>query len=229
MIHEGTKAILKALPDTVTLVAATKKRSVAEVDEAIRAGVRVIGENYVRDAEEKFKHIGRRVKWHLIGHLQSNKVQRAAKLFDMIETLDSPRLAEKLNEACGNLNKTMPVLIEVNCAQESQKSGIVPGDVRDFLENIVHLEHVKPMGLMTMGPVSDDPETARPFFRATKALFDELSTCYQGRLRWQYLSMGMSDTWQVAVQEGANMIRVGRALFGERSERSERNEDSHTF
>ena len=216
MIKDNAKKVLAELPQGVELVAAAKDRSAGEVEEAIEAGIKIIGENYLKQAQEKFAVLGSKVKWHFIGHLQKNKAKRAVKIFDMIETLDSLDLAEVLDKECKKINKVMPVLIEVNSAAEPQKQGVLTEDVERLLGQILRLANLKPMGLMTMGPWLDNPQALRPFFRKTKELFDKIKDNYQGKLDWVYLSMGMSSSYRVAIEEGANLVRVGTAIFGER-------------
>jgi len=216
MIKDNIRKILEELPEGVELVAATKERSVAEIEKAIDAGVRIVGENYIKEAEEKVIPLAGKVKWHFIGHLQKNKVKKAVKIFDMIETLDSLALAEVLNRESEKINKVMPVLIEVNSAGEAQKQGVPFEDVEVLLDKILQFSNLKPVGLMTMGPWSDDPEGLRPFFKKTKVLFDKIKNDYQGKLEWNYLSMGMSESYRVAIEERANLVRVGTAIFGQR-------------
>ena len=216
MIKENIQKILEELPEGVELVAAAKDRSAGEVEEAIEAGVRIVGENYLKEAQEKFIALGNRAKWHFIGHLQKNKVKKAVKIFDMIETLDSLALAEILDKECKKINKVMPVLIEVNSADEPAKQGVLAGDVERLLDEILQFANLKPMGLMTMGPWLDNPEGLRPYFRKTKDLFDGIKDKYGENLEWIYLSMGMSTSYRVAIEEGANLVRVGTAIFGER-------------
>jgi len=216
MIKENSQKILKELPKGIELVAAAKERSAAEVAEVLGAGVKIVGENYVKEAQEKFAVLGNKAKWHFIGHLQKNKVKKAVKIFDMIETLDSLALAEILDKECKEVGKTMPILIEVNSASESQKQGVLVENVEVLLGQILQFDNLKPMGLMTMGPWLDNPQELRPFFKKTKDLFDKIKGIYQGKLEWVYLSMGMSSSYRVAIEEGANLVRVGTALFGER-------------
>ena len=216
MIKDNAKKILEELPEGVELVAATKERSAAEISEALEAGVKIVGENYVNEAQEKFAALGNKVKWHFIGHLQKNKVKKGVKIFDMIETLDSLALAKILDEECKKINKVMPVLIEVNSANEPQKQGVLVEGVERLLDQILGFANLKPMGLMTMGPWLDNPQELRPFFKKTKDLFDKIKGNYQGKLELVYLSMGMSSSYRIAIEEGANLVRVGTALFGER-------------
>ena len=216
MIKENVEKILKELPQGVTLVVAAKKRTDQEIKEAIDAGVKAVGENYVKEAEKKQSVIGRNIKWHLIGNLQKNKAKHAIRVFDIIETLDSVELAAALDKECKKINKIMPVLIEVNSAREPQKSGVFPEKVEEFIKEVIKLDSLKLMGLMTMGPFLDNPQDIRPFFRKTKEIFDRMKGIYGEKLEWKYLSMGMSDSYKVALEEGANIVRIGTAIFGAR-------------
>lgn len=216
MIKENTQKILEELPNEVELVVATKERNPAEIKEAIEAGAEIVGENYVSEAKKKFESIGNKVRWHFIGHLQKNKVRLAVKIFDMIETIDSLDLAVALNKECEKVKKVMPILIEVNSAAEKQKSGLLFEDVKELLKEIINFKNIKPMGLMTMGPLRDDSDQVRPYFRKTKELFDDLKNNYKDTLDWQFLSMGMSYSYKVAIEEGATMVRIGTAIFGKR-------------
>ncbi len=216
MIKKNTEDILKELPNTVTVVAAGKSRSVSEIEEAAAAGIRIVGENYLKEAEEKFEIIGNKVKWHLIGHLQRNKVKRAVRIFDMIQSLDSGNLAYLIDKECYKINKIMPVLIEVNIAKEPDKAGVLPEDLEGVLKEAVKLKNINILGLMTMGPWSEDAESLRPYFRETNQLFTKIKGLYEDILDWRYLSMGMSLSYKIAIEEGANMIRLGTVLFGPR-------------
>jgi len=209
-IKDNVQKILNELPECVDLVAAAKSRSIEEILESIDGGIKIIGENYVQEAEEKFDVIRNRVKWHFIGNLQKNKVKKAVKIFDMIETVDSAELARAIDKACVEAGKIMPILIEVNSAREKNKSGVLPEDAEKFIGQITTLLNINILGLMTMGPVLDEPEAYRPYFRETKNLFDGIKT----KLDIKYLSMGMSDSYNIAIQEGANIIRIGAKIFG---------------
>ncbi len=142
-------------------------------------------------------------------------------LFDLFETLDSLELASVLDKECKKIDKLMPVLIEINSAAEPQKTGVLAQDSKEFLEKLLGFPNLKPMGLMTMGPWLDDPKDLRPYFKKTKQLFDEIGQDYGSRLSWQYLSMGMSSSWKIAIEEGANLVRIGTAIFGERKNQDE--------
>lgn len=215
-ITENAQRIVDALPEDVELVAAAKSRTVAEVMAAIEGGVQRIGHNYVQEAEAMIPYLEADVEWHLIGHLQRNKAKKAVDLFDVVETLDSHRLAAALERRCAAQSRSMPCLVEVNSGKESSKTGVLPGEVRDFVEGVAELEHLEIVGLMTMGPRFGDPNEARSYFKATRRAFDELSSLELPGVSMRYLSMGMSLTWHVAIDEGANVVRIGTELFGER-------------
>jgi len=214
-IAENVMNILKELPPGVRLLAATKSRSVEEILEAINAGIDLIGENYVQEAYRKYEKIGKRVEWHFIGHLQKNKVKKALQIFDVIETVDNFELAKEIDKRAKNMDKIAFVMIEINSAREPQKAGVMPEKALDLADEIHSLEHLKLMGVMTMGPAVENPEDIRPYFRRTKEIFDELRYIY-GDEQIRYLSMGMTDTWRVAIEEGANIVRIGTGIFGPR-------------
>ena len=216
MIQENVKRILEGLPAGVELVGAAKTRTVKEVSQAVKAGLKIIGENYVQEAEQAFQELGRTVKWHMIGHLQSNKAKKAVKIFDMIETVDSVKLATAIDKASLKLEKTMPVLIEINSGEEQQKAGVMPTDARSLIGEITTLKNIKVMGLMTLGPYGGDPEDSRPFFSKTRALFEDIKSMGIPGIEMRYLSMGMSNSYLVAIEEGANLVRLGTKIFGER-------------
>jgi len=216
MIKENVRRLFAELPDGVELEAACKARAPEEILEAVDAGVRIIGENYVQEAEKAFSVAGNRAKWHFIGHLQKNKVKKAVRIFDMIETVDSLEMAGQIDKACAGENKIMPVLIEVNSGREKQKFGVLPEDVKGIVEKLSGFSKIKVMGLMTMGPMTGDPEDARPYFVETKKIFEKIKAIGAVGVEMRYLSMGMSNSYRVAVEEGANIVRVGTKIFGER-------------
>ena len=216
MIKENVDKLLKELPGNVELEAAAKSRTVEEIQQAIEAGVKIVGENYVQEAEEAYRVIGRKVKWHFIGHLQKNKVKKAVKIFDMIETVDSPELAEEIDKRSAGENKVMPVLIEINSGKELQKFGLMPEEAEKTIKKISQLQNIKIMGLMTMGPATGNPEQARPYFRQTKKIFDKLGSLALNGVEMKYLSMGMTNSYRVAIEERANIVRIGSKIFGER-------------
>lgn len=216
MIRENVQKLLAELPPGVLLVAAGKGRTPQEILEAIEAGVQIIGENYVQEAEKAFSVIGQRAQWHMIGHLQRNKAKKAIEIFDMIETLDSVKLAQELEKHCARLGKTMPVLIEINSGREPQKSGVFPEDAEALIREVAQFPHLKVLGLMTMGPRFGNPEDARPYFQETKKLFEGIKALNIPNVKMHYLSMGMSNTYKIALEEGANIVRLGTKIFGER-------------
>jgi PLP dependent protein len=216
MIKENMKKILAALPEGVQLVGAAKTRTPQEILEAVDAGLEIIGENYVQEAEKAFQVVGGRAKWHMIGHLQSNKAKKAVMVFDMIETVDSIKLARAIDKACEKIDKVMLVLMEINSGEESQKAGVMPEDAISLAKDLSGLKNVRLMGLMTMGPFAGDPEDSRPYFQKTKKLFDEIREIGLSGVEMRYLSMGMSNSYKVALEEGANLVRIGTKLFGER-------------
>ncbi|NQT56849.1 MAG: YggS family pyridoxal phosphate-dependent enzyme [Desulfobacteraceae bacterium] len=216
MIKENINKILEKLPEGVELVAAAKTRTPEEILEAVDAGITIIGENYVQEAEKAFQIIGNKVRWHMIGHLQSNKAKNAVKIFDMIETVDSIKLAKAIDKACQTIGKLMPVLIEINSGEESQKAGVLPKDTISLVTDISQFKNIKIMGLMTMGPFAGDPEDSRPYFQKTRKLFEEIKELNLPGVEMKYLSMGMSNSYKVALEEGTNLVRIGTNLFGER-------------
>ena len=216
-IKENVERIKSLLPEGVTLVAASKSRTPEEILEAHRAGVGIFGENYVQELLAKYDKIGKRVEWHFIGHLQRNKVKKIVGVVDMIQTLDNLKLAEELEKRFSKVNRIIEVLIEVNIAREPQKAGVLPEDVIPFVKDVSEgFSYIKIKGLMTMGPVVDDPEKLRPLFRETKKLFDRIRDIGIKNADMEILSMGMSDSFLIAVEEGANMVRIGTAIFGKR-------------
>jgi PLP dependent protein len=217
-IQESVKKIISELPENVTLVAAAKTRSVEEVKAAIAGGVKILGYNYVQEAEMMNQHIGSNVKWHMIGHLQRNKVRKIIHFVNMIETIDSVRLAETVNRQCAEIKKILPVLIEVNSGREKEKAGVFPEDVVGLVRDISRFQNVRIEGLMTMGPLGSAPEESRPYFKVTKNLFDEISELKILNVNMRFLSMGMSDSYKIAIEEGANIVRIGTALFGPRNQ-----------
>jgi len=217
VIRERVKAILEDLPPGVQLVGAAKTRTPEEVLEAVKGGLEIVGQNYVQEAERVFEVIGNRVKWHMIGHLQTNKAKKAARVFDMVETVGSTRLARELDKACEKMNKVMPILVEINSGEEEQKAGVIPEEATALIEEISCFHHVRVMGLMTMGPFEGDPEDSRPYFRKTRRIFEKIKAMNLPRVEMRHLSMGMSNSYKIAVEEGANIVRIGTLLFGERA------------
>ena len=216
MIKENVVKILGELPPGVELVAAAKTRKPAEVLEAVEAGIKIIGENYVQEAEGAYAVVGNRVRWHFIGHLQSNKVKKAVRIFDMIETVDSLKIATEIGRHCSQTGKVMPVLIEINSGREEQKSGVLPEDAERLVRDVSSLRNIKVEGLMTMGPRFGDPEDSRPYFAETRKVFENIKVLNLANADMKYLSMGMTNSYRVALEEGANIVRIGSKIFSDR-------------
>ncbi len=215
-IADNVKQLLTELPEGVKLVAAAKTRTPAEIAEAVAAGIGIVGENYVQEAEKAYQEVGNKVEWHFIGHLQKNKVKKAVTLFDMIETVDSVELAAEIDKRCGQIGKTMPVLIEINSGREAQKAGVYPEEAEQLIEAIAGMKNIRVQGLMTMGPATIQAEELRTCFRETKELFDRIKKAALPNIEMKYLSMGMTDSYKIALEEGANMVRIGSMIFGRR-------------
>jgi hypothetical protein len=236
-IKNNIKEIRKELPKNIKLVVATKTRSVDEIMEAVEAGINIIGENYIQEAEEKYRELKGKVKFHCIGHLQTNKVKKAVEIFDMIQTVDSIKIAKEIDKISRNVknassvlehaqkspmgdfrhtNKIMPILIEINSGKEKNKSGCTPKDTEKLIKEISTLKNIKIKGLMTMAPFFEDPEKDKPYFKLTKNLFDNIKEKHIPNVDMEILSMGMSNSYKIAIEEGANMVRIGSKIFGSR-------------
>jgi len=216
-ITDSVRQILAELPDGVELVAAAKARTGEEILEAIDAGVRTIGENYVREAAQAYEVVGKRARWHFIGTLQKHNVRRRlVEMFDMIETIGSREIAREIDKRCLQVGKVMPVLVEVNSGREAQKSGVLPEDAERLIRDLSSLGNLRVVGLMTMGPRFGNPEASRPYFVETRRIFERSKELALPNVEMTYLSMGMTNSYRIALQEGANMVRIGTRLFGER-------------
>ncbi len=216
VVEQNVNQILSELPEGVQLVAAAKTRRPEEILEAVEAGVKIVGENYVQEAERACEVVGNRAKWHFIGHLQKNKVKKAVRIFDMIETVDSVEIAGEIDKRCAQIDKIMPVLIEVNSGREKQKSGVFPEGVERLVREISALPNIRVMGLMTMGPRFGNPEDSRPYFVETRKIFEKVKRFSLPNIEMKYLSMGMTNSYKIALGEGANIVRLGSKVFGER-------------
>ncbi len=216
-IAQNVQRILSELPSGVELVAAAKTRQPEEILEAVESGIKIIGENYVQEAEKAYEIIGNKAKWHFIGHLQKNKAKKAAKIFDMIETVDSVEIARELDKRCAQIGKVLAVLIEINSGREKQKSGILPDNAEQLIREISSFQNIKVMGLMTMGPHFGNPEDSRPYFVETRKIFEKIKKLDLPNIEMKYLSMGMTNSYQIALEEGANIVRIGTKIFGERN------------
>jgi hypothetical protein len=204
-------------PADVTLVAVSKAVGVDAIRKAIAAGVTIFGESYIQEARTKIPQITAPVRWDFIGHLQRNKVRHAVGLFQMIHSVDSLALAQEINRAAMQSGSRVRILIEVNVSGETTKSGIEPAGTDSLLRELISLPHLAVEGLMTMAPYRDDPEEARPCFRALKQLKHALNDRHGPALNLKELSMGMSSDFEVAIEEGSTMVRIGTAIFGERA------------
>ncbi|MCG2821572.1 MAG: YggS family pyridoxal phosphate-dependent enzyme [Candidatus Atribacteria bacterium] len=210
------KAALKANrnPEEIKLVAVTKTATIEQIKEAINAGVKIIGENKVQEAKEKYQILTADTEWHLVGHLQTNKVKYAIEIFDCIQTVDSIKLAKEIDKRSLQFGKTTNVLVEVNVSGEESKYGIKPEEVEPFLKEISEFSRIRVRGLMTIAPIEEDKEKVRPYFRKLRELSKEIKSKNIKNVKMDYLSMGMTDDFEVAIEEGANMVRIGRGIFG---------------
>lgn len=200
-------------PGEIKLVAVSKTVEIDRIREAIEAGVTILGENYVQEAKRKIEEIGRPVSWHFIGHLQSNKAKYAVRLFDLVHSIDSISLAEELNRRAEKENRAMEVMIEVNVSGETTKHGTEEARTFDIARRILHLGHLSLIGIMTMPPDFDLPEMSRPYFIQLRELKERM---VKDGIPIRELSMGMSNDFEVAIEEGATFVRVGTAIFGAR-------------
>lgn len=220
-IGENYLRIRREIPDYVRIVLAAKTRQPAEVAEAIGAGATDIGENYVQEAAAMIQALGEKAKtvtWHMIGELQKNKINKALPIFDVIQTIDSLEKAIAVDKRAARFEKVVPVLIEINSAAEPNKSGLAPNLslAETVARGISQLKYLRLQGVMTMGPFGADAEDIRPYFRKTREIFDHLKALEIPGVRMNTLSMGMSDSYRVAIEEGANMVRLGTIIFGAR-------------
>ena len=203
-------------PESIHLVAVTKTIPANRVREAIEVGAAILGESYVQEARNKFNVLGNYpVSWHFIGHLQSNKAKYAVRLFDLIHSVDTLKLARELNKQANKVNKIQDVLIQINISEEPSKSGSDIENAVNLIKNIVLFENLYIKGLMAMPPFFNDPEKSRPYFIALRNLRDQIQKDFPGVVLDE-LSMGMTDDFEVAIEEGATLVRIGTAIFGER-------------
>ncbi len=210
------KAALKVNrnPQEIKLVAVTKTATMEQIKEAISAGVKIIGENKVQEAKEKYQIMSADIEWHLVGHLQTNKVKYAIEIFDFIHSVDSIKLAKEIDRRSLQFGMMTNVLVEVNVSGEETKYGIKPEEVEPFLKEISEFSRTRVKGLMTIAPIAEDKEEVRPYFRKLRELFEKIKSKNIKNVKMDYLSMGMTEDFEVAVEEGANMVRIGRGIFG---------------
>jgi len=202
-------------PLSIKLMAVTKTVPPERILKAIEAGLTMLGENYVQEAKDKIVVIGDTAQWHMIGHLQTNKAKYAVKLFDCVHSVDRLELAQELDKRAGQINRRLNVLIEVNSGEQS-KSGIEKAQALELVRQVALLPNLAVRGLMTMAPYSDNPENSRPYFKALRELRDDINREGIVGISMEELSMGMTDDFEVAIEEGATIIRIGRAIFGKR-------------
>lgn len=203
-------------PSEITIVAVAKGVNVERIREATDAGVNIIGENKVQEAVQKVKTIDRFATWHMVGHLQRNKAKEAVRIFNLIQSLDSLRLAEEINSRALTVGTIMDVLVQVNTSQEETKYGLEPQETLEFLRTISTYKGLSVLGLMNIGAFLPDPEQVRPCFRTLRELREKIVEAEIPNIEMEYLSMGMTSDYEVAIEEGANMIRIGTAIFGPR-------------
>jgi len=209
-------------PQEITLVAVSKGVKADQIRQAIDSGQTIFGENYLQEAAEKILHLPQEISWHFIGHLQTNKARLAAELFDIVETVDRLKVAQALDKQAKSLKKKLSILVQVNTGKEKQKSGVFPEEAEQLIRLIAQTTDLRLIGLMTIPPYFADPENSRPYFKALKTLAERLAAQSLFADNNQVaLSMGMSGDYQVAIEEGATIIRVGTALFGVRTARGD--------
>ncbi len=202
------------LPGDIRLICVTKEAGIPQIEESLGLGVKDLGENRVQDLVAKYKVIGDRATWHLIGHLQTNKARDAVKIASLIHSVDSVRLAKEIDKESGKIGKVQDCLVQVNVSGEESKFGIAPEAAVDFIKEISLYPNISIKGFMTIAPEVDDPEKVRPCFSKLRELRDEINRVQGSGFRVQDLSMGMTNDFEVAIEEGADMVRIGRAIFG---------------
>ncbi len=214
-------------PSDICIIAVTKGRGIEQIREVCAAGLTGIGENKVQEAVIKYNNLSgyrlsvsdsarQPIKWHMIGHLQANKAKDAVKIFDLIQSVDSLSLASEINKQAARINKVQDILIEVNVSGEASKFGLKPDELSDNIKAIAQLKNINMQGLMTIAPIMDTPEKARPYFCKLRELKEQINKQMADSVRLSVLSMGMTDDFEIAIEEGANMVRLGRAIFEDR-------------
>lgn len=199
-------------PDSVTIVAVSKGRAIEQINEVVESDITDIGENRVQEALAKYKQLTT-IKWHMVGHLQTNKVKDALRIFDLIQSADSLHLAKEIDRQASKINKIQDILIEVNTSGEATKFGFRPKESIEAIREVIRFKNINIKGLMTIAPIVDNPENSRPYFRMLRELKDKINTLHITPYTLHILSMGMTEDFEVAIQEGSNMIRLGRAIF----------------
>ena len=229
-VAENYARLREEIPADVTIAVSCKTRAAEEIEEVIDAGATDIGENYVKEAGQIYSDLRKKaakVRWHMIGHLQTNKINKALRIFDVIQTVDSLEKAVAIDKRIERAGKQIvPVYVEINIGSEYPKAGIKPAEhepFNEYMEKLVtdmsKLEHIRVEGLMTMGPRFGNPEDAKPYFRKTRTIFERIKALDLPNVNMMHLSMGMTNSYKVAIEEGSNMVRIGTAIFGERNGR----------
>ena len=223
MIADNLKSVTQSIakccekigkpPASVDLICVTKEASVDKIEEVLNLGLYTLGENRVQDTIIKYRVIGDRAIWHLIGHLQTNKVKEAVKIFSLIHSVDSIRLAKEIDREAKKINKIQDILVQVNVSGEASKFGCPPDKAEEILRDASLYPNINIKGLMSIAPEVDDAELARPYFRRLRDIFELIRSKNIENIEMQYLSMGMSNDFEVAIEEGSNMVRIGRAIF----------------
>jgi len=227
-VSKNYTRIRREIPDHVTIVVSCKTKTAEEIKEVIDAGATDIGENYVQEAGQMYSALKKdaaKVRWHMIGSLQTNKINKALRIFDAIQTVESLPKAIAIDRRVERAKKQrVPIYIEINIGSEDSKAGIKPIEHEhfdDYIENLVmdisKLEHIRLEGIMTMGPRFGNPEDVRPYFRRTKKIFERIKMLHLPNVDMKYLSMGMTNSYRVAIEEGSNIVRIGTAIFGEKT------------
>jgi len=202
--------------DEVKLIAVTKTISVDRIKEAINCGINCLGENKVQEIVDKYPQIHGDIEWHMIGHLQTNKVKYITDKVSMIQSVDSIKLAQEINKRFKNSGRIIDILVEINIANEESKHGIDPSNVIEFIKTISSYDNLKVCGLMTVAPASYDMEEVRPYFKSMKKIFEDVKASCIDNVEMKYLSMGMTGDFEVAIEEGSNIVRIGSGIFGPR-------------
>ena len=204
----------------ITIIAVSKGRTIEQMKEVVEAGITDIGENRVQEAVIKYKGLitselenSRAIKWHMVGHLQTNKVKDVVRIFDLIQSVDSVRLAKEIDKQADKINKIQDIFVEIKTSPEESKFGLKPDEAIKVIKDIVRLKNINIKGLMTIAPVVDDPEKARPYFRMLREFEDKINELQVTSYKLGVLSMGMTDDFEIAIEEGSNMVRLGRAIF----------------
>jgi len=224
-IRENYARLRQEIPENVTIVLSCKTRTAEQVEEALDAGATDIGQNYVQEASSLYSSLkkkAKKVRWHMIGHLQTNKINKALRIFDVIQTVDSLQKATAIdNRVEKATKKIVPVYIEINIGNEASKTGIKPQEhepFEEYIEKLVRdisaLSHLRLQGLMTMGPRFGNPQDSRPYFRRVRRVLERIRSLSLPNVDMKYLSMGMTNSYKAAIEEGSNMIRIGTAIFG---------------